>query len=181
MKPSSAARLATCNKSTRLRRGLKGRGTVGKTIVLGILEREGKVRATIIPDRSVPTIRENVRPHVEDGSEIFSDEHGTFWHMDLYTHKIVNHLEQYVDGNIHTNGLENFWSLLKRSIGGSYVSVEPFHLFRYVDEQAFRYNNRKDMNDSDRFDLAVPQIVGKRLTWAEVTGQVTEIQAPPVN
>jgi hypothetical protein len=98
-----------------------------------------------------------------------------------YAHEIINHAEEYVRGNVHTNGLENFWSLLKRSIGGSYVSVEPFHLFRYVDEQAFRYNNRKDMNDSDRFDLAVRQIVGKRLTWAEVTGKVAECQPPTVN
>jgi ISXO2-like transposase domain len=79
-----------------------------------------------------------------------------------------------VNGNVHTNGMENFWSLLKRGIHGTYVSVEPYHLFRYVDEQAFRFNNRVDMNDSDRFDLAVRQIVGKRLTWAEVTGKVGE-------
>jgi hypothetical protein len=87
---------------------------------------------------------------------------------------VIDHAKSYVEGNVHTNGLENFWSLLKRGIHGTYVSVEPFHLFRYVDEQAFRYNNRKDMDDSDRFDFAVRQIVGKRLTWAEVTGKVGE-------
>jgi hypothetical protein len=91
----------------------------------------------------------------------------------------VNHLERYVQGNVHTNGIENFWSLLKRSLGGTYVSVEPFHLFRYVDEQAFRFNHRKDaagnaLNDSDRFQLALSQIAGKRLTFAEVTGKVGE-------
>jgi hypothetical protein len=75
--------------------------------------------------------------------------------------------------------MENFWSLLKRSLKGTYVSVEPFHLFRYVDEQAFRYNNRKDMNDSDRFDLAVRQIVGRRLTWAD-TGKVQDAR-PQIN
>ena len=90
---------------------------------------------------------------------------------------MVDHAVEYVRENVHTNGLENFWSLLQRTIGGTYVSVEPFHLFRYVDEQAFRFNNRVDMNDSDRFDLAVRQIVGKRLTWAEVTGKVGEIPA----
>jgi hypothetical protein len=79
-----------------------------------------------------------------------------------------------VDGQIHTNGIENFWSLLKRGLSGTYVSVEPFHLFRYLDEQAFRYNNRKDMTDSDRFALAVAQAAGKRLTYAEVTGKVGE-------
>ena len=91
-----------------------------------------------------------------------------------YRHEMVDHAIEYVRENVHTNGLENFWSLLKRTIGGTYVSVEPFHLFRYVDEQAFRFNNRTDMNDSDRYDLAVGQVVGKRLTWAEVTGKVGE-------
>jgi hypothetical protein len=168
------------HKSDKRRKNLKGGGSAGKAIVLGILERETedkpkRVRATIIPDRTKTVMQENVKPHVESGSQIYSDEAGSYWRMDgEYAHEIINHAEEYVRGNVHTNGLENFWSLLKRSIGGSYVSVEPFHLFRYVDEQAFRYNNRKDMNDSDRFDLAVRQIVGKRLTWAEVTGKVID-------
>lgn len=172
------------HKNDKRRKNLKGGGSAGKAIVLGILERETedkpkRVRATVIPDRTKPVMQENVRPHVEAGSQVYSDEAGDYWRMDSeYAHEIINHAEEYVRGNVHTNGLENFWSLLKRSIGGSYVSVEPFHLFRYVDEQAFRYNNRKDMNDSDRFDLAVRQIVGKRLTWAEVTGKVQECQAP---
>ena len=79
-----------------------------------------------------------------------------------------------MDGQIHTNGCENFWSLLKRGIGGTYISVEPFHLFRYVDEQAFRYNNRKDMNDGDRFSLAVSKIIGKRLTFDQLTGKTDD-------
>jgi hypothetical protein len=170
------------HKSDKRRKNLKGGGSAGKAIVLGILEREteGKpkrVRATIIPDRTKTVMQENVKPHVEAGSQIYSDEAGSYWRMDgEYAHEIINHAEEYVRGNVHTNGIENFWSLLKRSINGSYVSVEPFHLFRYVDEQAFRFNNRKDMNDSDRFDLAVRQIIGKRLTWAEVTGKVAEAQ-----
>jgi hypothetical protein len=168
------------HKNDRRRKNLKGGGSAGKAIVLGILEREteGKpkrVRTTVIPDRTKTVMQENVRPHVEVGSQIYSDDAGSYWRMDgEYAHEIINHAEQYVRGNVHTNGLENFWSLLKRSIGGSYVSVEPFHLFRYVDEQAFRYNNRKDMTDSDRFDLAVRQILGKRLTWAEVTSKVMD-------
>ena len=85
---------------------------------------------------------------------------------------------KYVNGNVHTNTKENFWSLLKRGLHGTYVSVEPFHLFRYLDEQVFRYNNRKDMNDSDRFDLAVRQILGRRLTWAEVTGKTAGGASP---
>jgi len=83
---------------------------------------------------------------------------------------VIDHAEAYVDGQLHTNGLENFWSLLKRGINGTYVSVEPYHLFRYVDEQAFRFNNRKDMTDADRFDLAIRQIVRKRITYAELIG-----------
>jgi transposase-like protein len=168
------------HKNDKRRKNLKGGGSAGKAIVLGILERETedkpkRVRATIIPDRTKTVMQENVKPHVEAGSQVYSDEAGSYWRMDdQYTHEIINHAEEYVRGNVHTNGLENFWSLLKRSIGGSYVSVEPFHLFRYVDEQAFRYNNRKDMNDSDRFELAVRQILGKRLTWAEVTGKAVQ-------
>src|SRR5207237_3749899 len=95
-----------------------------------------------------------------------------------YVHDVVNHAECYVNGRVHTNGLENFWSLLKRNVSGTYVAVEPFHLDRYLDEQVFRYNNRgtKDnpLTDADRFALALSQIVGKRLTYAEVTGKVGE-------
>src|SRR5436190_22586061 len=90
---------------------------------------------------------------------------------DPYAHQVVDHACQYVDGRVHTNGLENFWSLLKRGISGTYVSVEPFHLFRYLDEQTFRYNNRKDLNDGQRFQLAMSQIAGKRLTYDELTGK----------
>src|SRR5262249_28368607 len=95
------------------------------------------------------------------------------WKMDeRYIHGIINHAEAYVQGNVHTNGLENFWSLLKRGLGGTYVSVEPFHLFRYIDEQAFRFNYRKELTDSDRFRELTSRVVGKRLTFAEVTGKV---------
>ena len=87
---------------------------------------------------------------------------------------MVDHAVEYVNGRVHTNGRENFWSLLKRGINGTYVSVEPFHLFRYLDEQAFRYNNRKEMNDSDRFSAVLSQVAGKLLTYAEVTGKVLE-------
>jgi len=118
-----------------------------------------------------------VAAHVAKDAIIYSDEHGEKWNIDgEFQMQVVRHLQRYVDGSVHTNSLENFWSLLKRGLGGTYISVEPFHLFRYIDEQAFRFNNRKDMNDSDRFDLAVRQIIGKRLTWAEVTGKVAEAQ-----
>ena len=118
-------------------------GGAGKAIVLGMLERGGKVRASVIPDRTKASMQPIVRGSVEPGTVIHSDEHAAVWRMDdEYTHNVVNHLVQYVDGNVHTNGMENFWSLLKRTVGGTDVSVEPFHLFRYVDEQAFRFNNR---------------------------------------
>jgi transposase-like protein len=164
------------------------RNTGNKAIVLGILERasEGKkrkrVRATVISDRKGNTMKAEIAGIVEPGATIHADEFSDTWRMDdKYTHQIVNHLQAYVNGNVHTNGLENFWSLLKRGIGGTYVSVEPFHLFRYVDEQAFRFNNRKDadgvpLKDFERFDLAVRQIVGKRLTWDRLTGKESEMQ-----
>jgi hypothetical protein len=98
-----------------------------------------------------------------------------------YAHKVVDHAVQYVDGKVHTNGLENFWSLLKRGISGTYVSVEPFHLFRYLDEQTFRYNYRKDMNDYDRFRLALSQITGKRLTYEHLTGRDRDMSVLPIN
>jgi hypothetical protein len=116
-----------------------------------------------------------IRQNVEQGAEIHTDEHQTdWWPNGEYVHRMVNHLERYVDGNVHTNGIENFWSLLKREIKGTYVSVEPFHLFRYVDEQAFRYNNRLPMSDADRFSYLVRKIVGKRLTYAELIGRAGE-------
>jgi ISXO2-like transposase domain len=89
---------------------------------------------------------------------------------------VVDHAVEYVRGEVHTNGMENLWSLLKRTLGGTYVSVEPFHLFRHLDEQAFRYNHRKGFNDGQRFDLAVRQIVGKRLTWDQLTGKTDEAE-----
>jgi hypothetical protein len=156
------------------KRRMKADGSLigAKSVVLGMLERGKRVRATVVPDRTKASIQPMVRANVEPGAEIFSDEHASAWRMDEeYTHNVVNHLEKYVDGNVHTNGIENFWSLLKRSINGTYVSVEPFHLFRYVDEQAFRFNNRLPMSDADRFSFLVRKIVGKRLTYAQLIGK----------
>lgn len=154
---------------------IEGRGTVGKAIVMGVLERKGKVRATVVETRRKHEIQAEVRKHVAPGSTVYTDELLSYDGLRSdYAHKVINHAEEYVRGSVHTNGMENFWSLLKRGLGGTYISVEPFHLFRYLDEQAFRYNNRKDMTDSDRFVLAASQIVGKRLTYAEVTGKVGE-------
>jgi len=154
-----------------------GRNTGGKAVVLGILQRGGKVVASVVPDRTKASIQPIVSGAVDPGTQIYSDEHGDSWRMDEYPHEVVNHMITYVCDNVHTNGIENFWSLLKRTIGGTYVSVEPFHLFRYVDEQAFRFNNRGPMNDANRFTYVMRKIVGKRLTYAELTGKTTEAEA----
>jgi transposase-like protein len=162
------------HKDRKARAQREGRNTGGKSVVMGVLERGGKVRASVVPDRTKASMQPVIRGSVEPGAQIYSDEHGTSWKMHEYEHALMNHLETYVDGNVHTNGIENFWSLLKRTIGGTYVSVEPFHLFRYVDEQCFRFNNRLPMNDADRFSFLVRKIVGKRLTYAELTGKLEE-------
>jgi transposase-like protein len=112
-----------------------------------------------------------VRENVEPGSALYSDAIQSYDGLkDAYVHQVIDHAEAYVNGRVHTNGLENFWSLLKRGINGTYVSIEPFHLFRYLDEQAFRYNNRK-MTDGERFVAAMAQMAGKRLTWNRLTGK----------
>lgn len=151
---------------------ITGTGGKDKTAVMGILERGGKVRTSVIPNRKKKAIQSEVRKHVEAGSALYTDALLSYDGLaGEFAHQVIDHAVAYVDGTIHTNGLENFWSLLKRGINGTYVSVEPFHLFRYLDEQAFRYNNRKEMDDAGRFNLAVCQIVGKRLTWNQLTGK----------
>jgi len=153
------------------KRRITGTGGKDKTAVLGMLERGGKVRTTVIGDRKKRTLQAEVAKHVEAGSALYTDALMSYEGLEgRYAHQVVDHAVKYVDGQIHTNGLENFWSLLKRGINGTYVSVEPFHLFRYFDEQAYRYNNRKDASDFDRFRMAASQIVGKRLTWKQVIG-----------
>ncbi len=153
---------------------ITGRGPEGKAIVAAVLERGGKVRAQVCHTRRKPELQALVRDNVEAGSAVYSDALKSYDGLEEFQHEVVDHAVEYVNGNIHTNGLENFWSLLKRGLHGTYVSVEPFHLFRYIDEQAFRYNNRQDMNDAQRFDLAVSQIVGKRLTYKELIGKIEE-------
>jgi len=148
-----------------------------KATVWGVLDREQrKVRATVVPKVNREGLQTAVLNHVEHGSKIYTDEATIYRSLPKeYTHEFVNHLERYVNGHVHTNGLENFWSWTKRTLAGTYVAVEPFHLHRYLDETMFRYNNRgtKDnpLDDADRFDLAVRQIVGKRLMYKELTGK----------
>jgi transposase-like protein len=171
------ARFMHKSKRERLSRDGGMQGGHGKAVVMGLLERGGKVKTAVIPHRKQNVPEKIVRELVEPGAEVHTDEFMGYNNLkDGYLHKVVNHLEGYVRENVHTNGIENFWSCLKRGIGGTYVAVEPFHLFRYVDEQAFRYNNRKDadgnkLTDAQRFELALSQIAGKRLTFAELTGK----------
>ena len=154
------------------KRRITGTGTKDKTAVMGILERGGKVKTTVVPNRKKTALQAEVKKHVEAGAALYTDALLSYEGLATdYAHKVVDHAVEYVNGRIHTNGLENFWSLLKHGINGTYISVEPFHLFRYLDEQAFRYNNRK-FSDAERFEFAVKGMVGKRLTYAEVTGKV---------
>jgi transposase-like protein len=141
-------------------RRITGTGGKDKTAVIGLLERGGQIRTAIIPSRK----KDALLSYEGLGAE--------------YAHAVVDHAIEYVNGKVHTNGLENFWSLLKRGISGTYVSVEPFHLFRYLDEQTFRYNNRatkeNPLNDADRFSAVLSQVTGRRVTYAELTGKVGE-------
>jgi len=152
--------------------------SAGKTIVMGMFDRSvRKVRAMVIPNVKRATLQEKILAHIKAGSHVITDDFGPYrWILaDNFAHDMINHLEGYVKGQVHTNGIENFWSLLKRGLRGTYVAVEPFHLDRYVDEQVFRFNNRgskeKKINDGERFELLLSQIAGKRLTYAEVTGK----------
>lgn len=153
---------------------ITGTGGMGKVAVMGLLERHGEgghstVKAKVVPNVRKKTMAPEVRQHVEAGSEVFTDSLMSYADLGAeYVHGVINHAEKYVEGKIHTNGMENFWSLLKRSLKGTYVSVEPFHLFRYLDEQTFRFNNRK-MTDGERFLAVAANTVGRRLTYAELT------------
>ena len=150
-------------------RRITGTGGKDKTAVLGVLERGGKVRATVVPSRKKGALQPEVRKHVEAGSALYTDALKSYEGLNEFEHGVIDHAEKYVDGKIHTNGMENFWSLLKRSINGTYVSVEPFHLFRYLDEQVYRFNSRK-LGDGERFSIAVAGILGKRVTFKQLTG-----------
>jgi transposase-like protein len=146
----------------------------GKTLVVGMLERGGKVKAGVVDDRSREVLHDVIQNHVAAGSTLITDELNAYKGTGL-NHEIVNHAMEYVRGHIHTNGIESFWSMLKRTLGGTYISVEPFHLDAYVAEQVFRYNNRKDADDYTRFATCIGGIVGKRLTYAALTQRMTSV------
>src|SRR5579859_6116322 len=163
------------------RRRITETGTKDKTAVMGIMERGGEVRAMMVPNRRKHALQTQVRAHVKAGSAIYTDallSYQGLQHQD-FIHQTIDHAEKYVDGQVHTNGLENFWSLLKRGLKGTYVSVEPFHLFRYLDEQVFRYNLRGLPHDGARFEHVASHLFGKRLTYAEVTGKTGTTHSLP--
>jgi transposase-like protein len=161
-------------RDARERRGITkhGGGSSYKTVVVGMRERgTGKVRAQVIPDAKGETLKPAVHAAVKAGSAIYTDQWRGYTGLESrFDHQTVNHAETYVDGRVHTNGIENFWSLLKRGLNGTYISVEPFHLFRYLDERVFTYNLR-DHTDFGRFSAVLGAVSGRRLTYAEVTGR----------
>jgi transposase-like protein len=169
--------------SKRLKMETAMNGYAEKAIVVGMLDRDTRqVRAKLVPNVKRETLQKEVLDRVGFGATVYTD--GRLGYNGLkkaeFVHETVNHVEEYVRGNVHTQGIENFWSLLKRGLNGTYVAVEPFHLDRYLDEQMFRFNNRSTrenpIDDADRFMLAVSQISGKRLTYAELTGKVSATQ-----
>jgi transposase-like protein len=160
------------HKADRERR-IKSRGMRGKTPIVGTLQRDGRIRANVLPTQVGVTHRMaqgHIREHVEAGASLYTDSGGHYNGLELdYAHATVDHAEQYVNGRVHTNGIENFWSLLKRGLHGTYVSVEPFHLFRYLDERVFTFNERH-LSDLGRFTMVLSAVAGRRLTWAQLTG-----------
>lgn len=168
--------------SDRRKRMITARGFKDKAAAFGILERGGEVRVFAVPNRRKKALHGHIGEHVEEGSDVYTDALMSYIGLNAkFNHRVIDHAEKYVEGHVHTNGLENFWSLLKRGLKGTYISTEPFHLFRYLDEQAWRYNNRGSkeapVHDGQRFLEALSQIAGKRLTFAEVTGKVGETAA----
>ena len=157
----------------RREKAITGTGGAGKTAVMGILQRSraGKlshVRAGVIPNTLRGTIHNAIRSTVRDGATLYTDAYRPYRSLTGYDHHAIDHAVAYVNGRVHTNGIESFWSLLKRAIKGTYISVEPFHLGRYVDEQVFRFNEREG-SDADRFRTALRRVTGKRLTYRELT------------
>lgn len=173
------------HSSRRLKRKL-GLNAGSDSVVMGMLDREARrVRAKVIPDVKRETLQNEILNQIVGGSKVYTDGWSGYDRLAAkqYIHETVNHAKEYVRDQVHTQGIENFWSLLKRTLRGTYVAVEPFHLDRYLAEQVFRFNNRatKDnkLTDSDRFALAMSQVGGKRLTYAQLTGKGTDSVCHP--
>jgi transposase-like protein len=159
------------HKAVRARK-ITGTGGKDKAIVAGVLQRGGEIRAVVVPDTRRTTLQAGIRENVEKGSAVYSDSLHSYSGLDdEYMHEVVDHAEKYVHGQVHVNGVENFWSLLKRGLHGTYVSVQPWHLFRYIDERVFTYNER-GLTDIDRFVVVLGTVSGRRLTYKALTGKV---------
>lgn len=145
-------------------------GGAGKAIVMGVLERRGDVRAKVIRSNKSGFLKSVVRANVKKGSHLFTDDNKSYRSLHPeYKHQFVNHKIQYVRDIVHTNGLENFWSLFKRCIKGTHISIEPFHLQAYLDSEVFRFNHRKT-DDKERFNASAPGMIGRRLTYKALIG-----------
>jgi transposase-like protein len=168
-------KMKNMHKSRRVLINQLGEKFKGKAVVQGMLDRELRtIRATVLPNIKRETLQNEILSNVKYGTTVYTDDAVGYEHLhSRFIHDVVNHAETYVRGRVHTNGMENFWSLLKRGLRGTYIAVEPFHLFRYVDEQVFRFNHRKD-TASGRFALAMGLVAGKRLTYSELTGKDTD-------
>ena len=163
-------RARNMHKGVRARR-ITGTGGKDKTVVAGVLQRGGHVRAEVVPNTKRATLHARVRAHVAEGAAVYTDALDSYSGLDaVYAHQTVDHAERYVDGRVHTNGLENFWALLKRGLVGTYAGVEPFHLFRYLDERAFAYNER-ERGDLGRFSAVLGAAAGRRLRYTELIGR----------
>ena len=161
-------------------RVIKGTGGMGKVAVMGLLQRHGtgkahsSVRTKVVSNVKKQRLQAEVREHVQPGSMVCTDALSSYIGLEAdYVHKVIDHAECYAKGNVHTNGLENFWSLLKRTVRGTYVSLAPFHLFRYLDEQSFRFNER-DTDDAGRFRVAIAGVLGRRLTYKVLVGATAD-------
>lgn len=152
-------------------RKITGTGGKDKAVVVGALERGGKVRAHVVTDRKRGTLDSYVRENVSEGSPVYTDALPSYSALgDAYAHETIDHAEQYVNGNVHTNGIENFWSLVKRGLHGTYISVEPYHLFRYLDERVFTFNER-GLTDLGRFTRVLGSVADRRVTYTQLTGK----------
>jgi hypothetical protein len=162
-------------------RVVTGRGGLasGKAVVMGLLERHtgedrtkaSRVHAQTVEDTRRATLQPVIRALVAPGTQIMTDAHqGYVGLSDDYIHQAIDHMEKYVEGRVYTNGVENFWTLLKRCVNGTWVAIDDTHLPRYVDEQVIRFNNRK-LNDAGRFAAAAPGVAGKRLTYRQLTAR----------
>jgi transposase-like protein len=159
----------TGNKHPRKKQGKPRGGPGGKTPVFGVKERDGRIHAEVVPDVKGDTLKPKLVQAVEQGSSVYTDQSPAYRGLEGFgfDHATVNHAERYVDGRVHTNGLENFWALLKRGLSGTYVSVDPDHLFRYVDERVFAYNLRHH-TDFGRFSALLGSVADRRLTYSDV-------------